>query len=255
MLRSLFGSTADYSDDRIAYWYLMRMDWDAVPTVYRWSTYNNEGDTISVDVGDGDGAQNWDCTKVWDIGDYEQGQSSLLSITDLWFGNADYSFSNMLNARVNGSIKGVRFSIYRMEFDKDDLTMATGFQGTWLAYDGEGDREEVSHEVRVSLLPYKYPLSVKFPRWIFSPAFGFNNIPKVNASFPWGNSSASAPNAPDNGGSSPPSTGTGGGTPPPNIGDTHRQTVQRVDRSRSSPVVTPTRGGPDSGRNPRTVNR
>lgn len=233
------------NDDRILYWHLLRMDWDAVPTVYRWGTYPY-ADSIVIDVGDGDGDQTWDNLKVWTPGDYEQGQQSALAVSDLVFGNADNSFSDMLNARVNGSVKGVRFAVYEIHFDKDDPNTLLGL---YRVFEGEGDREEVGNEVRVSLIPLKYPLLTKFPRRTFSPNHGFNWIPKPNITFPWGNAMAGAPPPPNTGSDTPTTPGDPGG----NIGASHRMPIIPVSRDRGTPR-TVTRG-PGGGRTPRSVGR
>jgi hypothetical protein len=102
-----------------------------------------------------------------------------------------------------GGIQGVPITVWCAGFAN---TPPHAMVGYFILFQGEGDRDEVGDQVRVSLLPFKHPMLATFPQPRFSPNFGFPFLPVPNLKLPWGSSVYQAPTA------SPRQTGTSGDT-------------------------------------------
>lgn len=178
------------------YFYFLKVVWP--DTTWYWSNFSSHKPSITLNI---DGTSRaWDCTQVWEPGDFTQNDQTPLAVNDLTFGNAD----NVVAMKIRKyGWRDRPVTVWIAYFDEAPPFV---LRDSFVVYDGTGDRSESSDLVRASLLPYKPPFLSKFPRRLFTPGHGFNYIPQQNMKFPWGNVTAQAPPAPQ-----PGQTGPGGG--------------------------------------------
>lgn len=235
-----------FHDNRHAFFEFIRMVWPSPTGTLYWTTY--PANSVLRDVGFGEVA--WDGKNVWIPGQFEQGKQTALAVSDITFGNADNSFSNMLNLYETGC-KGVPIDVWIEAYEKDidPITKDFVLVGRLLAFSGSLNRPEVGDDVRVSVQSYRNPLTSKFPRRRYTSAYGFNDIPPVNLKFQFGTQTVQLPTASRP--TTPTATGGGGGglplPPSTGTGPTGRGPVVRGPR----------RGGPPTanGRPTRKISR
>ena len=232
-------------DTRLAFFHYLKMTWGEPTGIKRWTTYDPWPRVVDRRNIKGT-VEDWDPNRIFTPMGLQESEQTALSISDITFGNADYTFSDLM-VLSEGGVVGVPVTLWTAFFDKDDLTV---MDSKFVRFVGEFDRAEAtagkSPIVRVSLLAGKHPMRLIFPRRRFNAAHGFNWIPPPNLKITWGSGQYSAP-APSNS-----QTGSGGGggggtePPPPNVGPHPRMPPVRVDRPRSEPQTPPRAGGRDT---------
>jgi hypothetical protein len=256
------------NDENLYYWEFLRIQWGGSLGTTHWTTFPGDKfwpNSIDVDLGWGTSLQTWDCVPIWTPGDYEQGESPL-SISDIYFGNADNQFNETYVLGREGGTMGANALLlygFFQKYEPDPYITARPFEGSFVVYDGLLDRAEVMGDwVHVSLLPGSHPLDQQVPRRRYTSAWGFAYLPKPNfkITFPNGQTyTAPPPTRSQTGDNSP---GGGNVSPPDDIGNTGGGPTRGGTRSVNprnpgppsagggrSPGPTPTRG------DPRTVDR
>lgn len=147
------------------------------------------GDVDNRDMGDGTGSHDWEA-HAWEPGDMEQGEQTMETISDLTFGNEDNEFSDLMY--LEGGIQGVPITVWCFGFAN---TPPHDQIGHFILFHGEGDRDEVGDQVRVSVLPFKHPMLSSLPRRRFTVNHGFLWLPAPNLKIVWGSTSYQAPTA------------------------------------------------------------
>lgn len=231
--------------------FFLRMVWPAPTGTLYWTThwddlYNFDAGFGAVDWAGGD-------HPAFMPGQIDQGDQSVLSISDITFGNADNSFSDMMKLQPYGC-RGIPVDLWKVYFT--EALPHTPDGGAISLFSGTLDRAEIGDDVRVSLIAFNRPLSSPFPLRRYSLSWGFKYIPPPNLKFNFGASGeVSLPTSkgpvvtpPVGGGGAPPPGPIGGGGSNP----TGRMAVVRGP-SRGRPP-TATNSGP-SRPDPRTVTR
>lgn len=206
--------------------FYLKMEWGGSIGTLRWTT--RQVVRGGVDSRNIDGStQNWDATKVWNVGGITEGSQTGLTISDLVFGNEANEFSDLIY--LGGGIRGVPMTVWVGGFN---AAAPHAFIDKFVLFKGEGERAEISNEVRVSVVPFKHPMNLRFPRRRFDSAHGFNFLPPPNLKVYWGGLPYSPP--------APSANQTGNGTidVPRDTPGSNRMRVFRVNRTRQPRVVT-----------------
>ena len=177
-----------FHDSTVPHWEFVHMYWPAPVGDLRWTNID-WADVESHDLGD-EGTQAWDAMKVFTIGQIETGDQGPLSITDVTFGNADNSFSDIMKQYAYGT-QGIKIDIWSVAYAPNPNPL--GFPpylpiDRMKVFTGQLDRAEVGDDVRVSLLALRVPLTIKYPRRRYSLAYGYKWIPPPNFKMKFGSS-------------------------------------------------------------------
>lgn len=229
----------------VPHWEFVHMYWPAPVNDLRWTNYGDGTlDTFDADMGD-EGTVTWDCTKVFTIGQIETGDQSPLAISDISFGNADNSFSDVMRQYTHGT-QGVKIDIWSVAYAPNgspppDFAPIDRMK----VFTGVMDRAEVGDDVRVSLQAFRVPLSIKYPRNRYSLAYGYKFIPPPNFKMKFGTTFVTLP-TPKTPVTPPPGGGLPGSGPPGSIGSdpVARMPIVRIDPSgRNRTSIVNRRGG------------
>lgn len=173
------------------FFFFMRMKWPDPLGILRWSTYSNGGiNPIHLLIDPDEGAQDWDTSRVFTVGDLTQSDDDFFTINDVSVGNADGEFASWVRKYGWMDMEVAVWVAYFQNAPPFD------FVDSVKLYDGTGDRFEANVPMaNGSLLPGMPIFQRKFPRRMFTPAFGFKFIPPAGLKFNWGSVQVALPAA------------------------------------------------------------